>query len=460
MGRRAVAAFAFMVAIGYAVNGQYACGQTIAIQDWSGTMQYTAQFKGVTGGYEFTVGDTPLIVTKLGFFDYGANGLNESHEVGIWLAGNTTALATATITTASPLEGSIIDTDKGQFRFEGLASTVRLSANTTYRIGAYYSSTHNDPWAQSTSAAVSCTTASQISYGTPRYHYSGGLSYPGDLGGRDLAYIGPNFQFVPRDNYYRMETDAGLTVSPGQAASVVDDTSLFQYHGAALPAGGPPTYSNDVPGRLIVQDGVETPNLSALAFNGAGAYVELGDQPFLETLPQDDFTIEFFLKTPLRGDRAIVLGAYDGGTNNIVNLEIGGTGANQGHLRAFLESSSLSTRTDFYGTTNISDDEWHHVALVRSGAGTGSDLVQLFVDYELDGQRTLNTGLYTIDSDLFRLGRDSRGSGYYYAGLLDELRISREALGVSEFLRAVPEPSSLLLIVFGLIGLAAFGRGR
>ncbi len=434
IGKRAVVVFALLVAIGCTVGGQYACGQTIAIQDWSGTMQYTAQFKGVTGGYEFTVGDTPLIVTKLGFFDYGANGLNESHDVGIWLAGNSTALATATITTTSPLEGAIIDTDKGQFRFEQLASTVRLSANTTYRIGAYFSSTHNDPWAQSTSAAVSCTTASQISYGTPRYYYSGGLSYPGDLGGRDLAYIGPNFQFVPRDNYYRMETDAGLAVSPGLAASVVDDTSLFQYHGAALPAGGPPTYSSDVPGSLIVQNGVETPNLSALSFNGAGAYVELGDQPFLETLPQDDFTIEFFLKTPERDSRSVLVGTFTGVSSGTLNLEIGGAthGTRQGRLRAYL--CGANELADFWGTTNISDDEWHHVALVRSGTGTGSDLVQLYVDYQLDNSVTKNVGAYTILADFFRLGDDSRS--LYYEGLLDEFRISREALDVSDFLRA------------------------
>ena len=75
---------------------------------------------------------------------------------------------------------------------------------------------------------------------------------------------------------------------------------------------------------------------------------------------------------------------------NSLNIEIGGSGNNPGHLRVHLLSDAATT--DFYGATNISDDEWHHVALVRSGAGTGSDLGQLFVDYELDGERALNTG--------------------------------------------------------------------
>ncbi|MDZ7616322.1 MAG: LamG domain-containing protein [Patescibacteria group bacterium] len=451
-----MAVSALLVTIGFAVGGQPARAEVIAIQDWSGVMQYTAQYKGVTGGYEFTVGPTPIIVTKLGFFDHGPDGLGESHAVGIWQLGDTIALATATITTTSPLEGLVIHSGAGRFRFEELASTVELSANTTYRIGAYYSSTHNDPWAQS-NGAVSWTAASGITYGAPRYNYGSGLAYPNDVGGRALAYIGPNFQFVPEHNYYRMETDGGIAVSPGQTASVVDDTSL--YHGAAMPGSAPPRYSSDVPGPLIVRDGAETPNLASLSFNGTSHYVELGNQLSLKSLPQDDFTIEFFLKTPSRDSRAIVVGTHNNVSSGTLNLEIGGSahGANKGHLRAYLQGTDQLA--DVWGTTDISDDEWHHVALVRSGAGTGNDLIQLFVDYELDGSVTKNLGEYTIAADFFRLGRDIRS--HYYQGLLDEFRISREALDVSEFLRAVPEPSALLLLSLGAVGLLAWpGRCR
>ena len=255
-------------------------------------------------------------------------------------------------------------------------------------------------------------------------------------------------------NYYRMETDGGLAVSTGQSASVVDDTGLhpFTYNGTALPAS--PSYSNNVPGVEIVRDGVKTPNRFSLSFNGTGDYVELGDKPLLTTLTQDDFTIEFFLKTPPRDDRAVIVGTYDGSTAYIMNLEIGGSthGGNQGHLRPFFDSSG--SYDDFWGDTDISDDEWHHVALIRSGAGTGGDMVQLYVDYGLDGQMALNTGQYTLRPSFFRLGGDSRGSGYYYEGLLDEFRISTAALDVGDFLHAVPEPASLSLLGLGLLALA------
>ena len=265
-------------------------------------------------------------------------------------------------------------------------------------------------------------------------------------------------------NYYRMETDGGSPVTGGQAASVVDDTGLhpFTYNGTALPAS--PSYSTDVPEAWVVRDGESLANTHSLAFNGTSDYVELGDKTLLTTLPEDDFTIEFFAKTPARDSRAIVLGTYAGGALDAMNIEIGGSGhgANQGHLRVFFQNIDPegNAYTDFFGATDISDEQWHHVALVRSGAGTASDLVQLFVDYKLDGQKSLNTGQFITEADFFRLGRDYRSTGYYYEGLLDEFRITRAALGVDQFLLAVPEPSSLALAAIGLLGLVAFARRR
>ncbi len=274
----------------------------------------------------------------------------------------------------------------------------------------------------------------------------------------------PNqFHIYAEQNYYRMETDDGVAVSAGQAASVVDDTGTHAvtYNGDAHPSSSLPSYSSDVAGSVILHDGVSISNNHSLSFSGNGDYVELDNQPLLTTLTEGDFTIEFFLKTPKRDSRAVVLGTYDGDTSYILNLEIGGAthGDNQGHLRPFLQSDGAFDQ--FFGLTNISDNKWHHVAMVRSGAGTGSDWIQLFVDYELDGQMSLGTGQYTLRPEFFRLGRDSRGSGFYYQGLLDEFRITREALSVNQFLQAaVPEPSSLILWGLGAVGLLCLRRRR
>ncbi len=256
-------------------------------------------------------------------------------------------------------------------------------------------------------------------------------------------------------NYYRMETNAGSPLTAVGTATRVDDTGLhpFSYHSTAII--GAPAYSTRVPDRLIVRDGIESPNAYSLAFNGTTDYVTLGNKTLLNTLPADDFTIEFFLKTPERDPRAIIFGAQD----YTINLEIGGQvhGSNQGHIRAYLADGS--PYNDVWGDTNISDDQWHHVALVRSGAGTGDDKLELYVDYELDGQRAFTLGQYTANTTWY-LGRDARTTGYLYEGLLDEFRITRGALEVSQFLVAVPEPGTFVLMLGGLLASLALGRKR
>jgi hypothetical protein len=280
----------------------------------------------------------------------------------------------------------------------------------------------------------------------------------------DVALTPEQFLLHSEQNYYRMETDGGVAVGTGQSASVVDDTGQhpIALDGQALPSStAPPSYSSDVAGGKVMHEGNVLSNRHSLSFDGDDDYVELGNHSLLKTLPEDDFTIEFFLKTDTSEERAVILGTYDGTLTEILNLEIGGSthGENrQGRLRPFL--GGPSSYHDFFGSTDVSDDQWHHVALVRSGAGTGSHLVQLFVDYELDGQMILPTAKYTIRSNFFRLGADSRGDYYYYEGLLDEFRITRGALNPEQFLRAVPEPGSCSLLLAAAFGLLLPRRRR
>lgn len=144
MGTRVLHVVAFIVAIGCTVTGQQADGEIIAIQGWSGAGIEYGSGNGLNVGYDFTVGDTPILVTKLGVYDYGADGLGQSHDVGIWnvAVSSSTPLVSATVLsgTGSPAEGPVIN-NAGQFRFVELDSALALDANTTYRIGAYYGNT-------------------------------------------------------------------------------------------------------------------------------------------------------------------------------------------------------------------------------------------------------------------------------------------------------------------------------
>ncbi len=114
-----------------------------------------------------------------------------------------------------------------------------------------------------------------------------------------------------------------------------------------------------------------------------------------------------------------------------------------------------------FGTTDVRDGRWHHVALVmdRDAVGT-QDRMSLYVDNAL--QATLleaMPNLFYGDQPLYIGAGNFSGSTSAFRrnfdGKLDELRISDAALSPSEFLSdltAVPEPSSWVLALVGAGG--------
>ena len=81
----------------------------------------------VTLGYSFTVGNIPVVVTDLGYYDENGDGLQKDHLVGIWdnsgnLLGSTTVLA----------GNKNLD---GKYRYQSLSKSIILETNTTYVIG-------------------------------------------------------------------------------------------------------------------------------------------------------------------------------------------------------------------------------------------------------------------------------------------------------------------------------------
>ena len=87
---------------------------------WSYYGQYTM-------GYEFRP-TQDILVTHLGVYDHGADGLVASHGVAIWKSNGNQMTPTATVTTSSSLVG--------HFRYDALSAPVLLEKGTSYRVGA------------------------------------------------------------------------------------------------------------------------------------------------------------------------------------------------------------------------------------------------------------------------------------------------------------------------------------
>jgi len=113
------------------------------------------------------------------------------------------------------------------------------------------------------------------------------------------------------------------------------------------------------------------------------------------------------------------------------------------------------------GSTLLSEDTWYHMVFVRSGSD-----VEVYLNGELEISMT-NVPWSGVDGEMLTFG----GRTNYEAtdwlsldGYIDEAAVWGRALSPGEvralYQYAIPEPSSSLLVVLGLIGLAAAGYRR
>lgn len=179
-----------------AATQQFAPAQTPALSFTGGS------FLGAnagTYGWAFTLSNT-ITVTDLGYFDFGGNGLNQSHDVGIWTSSGT-LLVSATV--PSGTAGTLID----GFRYTLITPTILPPGD--YVIGGFESGSSGDPIVVT---ATTITTASGITYNGSAISGATSFSFPSEPG-QGNSYFGPNFEFnnVPEPTTVALLVLGGLT---------------------------------------------------------------------------------------------------------------------------------------------------------------------------------------------------------------------------------------------------------
>lgn len=140
-------------------------------------------------GWRFSLA-SPVTITALGIYDFGANGLTDSHPVSIWTTTGTQLLTTTVASgTSAPLDSG--------FRFSSGVTVVSGSTTLpagTYIVGAGYP-TGADLVVNNVTAG-NMTTATGVTY--LQNQLAGGVfAFPSEtIAGQERGYFGANFQFT------------------------------------------------------------------------------------------------------------------------------------------------------------------------------------------------------------------------------------------------------------------------
>jgi hypothetical protein len=148
------------------------------------------------------------------------------------------------------------------------------------------------------------------------------------------------------------------------------------------------------------------------------------------------FTMECFFKTP---------GQIDGETWTLfyspcVKVCVGDDGKILG--RGFKTYGDYGNVSDIKSKSRVDDGAWHHLAFVYD---IGAAKTRLYVDYALQGSAGVTLGTTGTINPSAGV-QNIAGNRQYFPGWMDELRITKRALGPEEFILADPAGAAGVLI--------------
>lgn len=212
-----------------------------------------------------------------------------------------------------------------------------------------------------------------------------------------------------------------LVVNPTQVNTLGNLTHLWQFNESAAAT----TFANYIGGFAtcsscpsMTQDSPIQPERT---FDGTGNLLTASFDENLAWDAKDDISLEIWMKKSSACLEEAAVGRVDPDSTVQWWLGCDNTGA------AFTMVDASNNRVDLRGSTNITDNQWHHIAVVKKGANS----YQLFVDGKQEQAQnsvTLTGNFVGNNVPLTIGGLMHAGTSTYFMGALDEVAIHGEAL--------------------------------
>jgi len=142
-----------------------------------------------TVGWKFTVtpGST-ITIEGLGLFDFGANGLAENHQIGLWNSSGGSPLVSATINTANSTPVDSTASNLGNWRSTPITSLTLTAGD--YVVGAFYMGHSSDAFI---TQATTVSTIPGVTWDEYRGALGSSLQFPSTFTGEGgNGFFGPN----------------------------------------------------------------------------------------------------------------------------------------------------------------------------------------------------------------------------------------------------------------------------
>lgn len=225
----------------------------------------------------------------------------------------------------------------------------------------------------------------------------------------------------------RLTEIANTVLLTGHTTRIIDQTgthTLTPTGTVAVSPSGP----HDYQGYLASIRG------GSLYFDGSGDYLDFSGGTSLD-LDGTDFTIEaWFYRTSTSSSQmlcnfalphttiAISLNRTGGGDTYVY---LGDGGANW--------SSGSSPNINTGSTNPLRANEWNHIALVRSGTGTGSQVVTLYHNGVSTGTTTTVPSGMTGNLRIGAYSHPTATTGEFFGGYISDFRVAKEAVYTGAF---------------------------